>query len=119
MAIKWLSCVKMTTRHHNFQSLNISLQIRPFVLDKTHNLVREWKLVKDVFGLHNHNNTAHIIGLKQANDDVLGVLIGGKEINNHRKNIVGLFGHPHIESVGICQAFNQCKLYIFGHGCVH
>jgi hypothetical protein len=118
MAIKWLNCVKMTTKHHNFQSLSTSLQIGPFVLNKAHNLVHECKLVKDVFELHNHNSTAHIVGLKQANGDVLGLLIGGNEINNHRKNIVGPFGHPQIESAGRCQIFNQCKLHIFGHGCV-
>jgi hypothetical protein len=119
MAIKWLNCVKMTTRHHNFQSLNTSLQIGPFILNIDHNLVRECKFVKDVFELHTHNNTTHIISLKQANGDVLELLIGEEEINNHRKNIVGPFGHPQIESAGGCRAFNQCKLHIFGHGCVH
>ncbi len=81
--------------------------------------MRECKLVKDVFELHNHNSTTCIIGLKQANGDVLGLLIGGEEINNCHKNIVGPFGHPWIESVGICQEFNQCKLHIFDHGYVH
>jgi hypothetical protein len=53
--------------------------------------VCECKLVKDVFDLHSHNNTTHIIGLKQTNGDVLRFLIGGEEINNHCKNIVGPF----------------------------
>lgn len=69
-------------------------QIKPFILDKAHNLVRECKLVKDVFELHNHNSTTHIIGFKQANGDVFGLLIGGEEFINHCKNIVGPFGHP-------------------------
>lgn len=38
-----------------------------------------------------------IVRLKLANNNVFGLQIGGEEINNHYKNIVGAFGHLGIE----------------------
>ncbi len=58
--------------------------------------------------------TTSIGRLKLANNNVFGLQIGGEEIKNHHKNIVGPFGHPRIEMQEVvkCSARASCTYSI-------
>ncbi len=71
--------------------------------------------MEDVFQFHSHSSTLHhFVRFKVANNNVFGLQIGGEEINNHCKNIVGPFGHLGIEMQEVvkCSARASCTYSI-------
>ncbi len=119
IAIKWLSYVKITTRHNCPKSLSTSLQVGALLFYVSHNLLGDPKFVKDLFEFHNYGNAICNNCLKQPNRDVLGLPSSGHKINNYCKNIMSPFGHSQIKSVSGYQAFCQGKLHKFGQCHVH
>ncbi len=60
----------------------------------------------------NHGKTKGIMGLKQPNNDMFGLPIGGENINIYHKNLK-------IENACSYHAFYQGRLHVIYQGLVH